>query len=532
MASYRYNNIDPFSGICEAPLFSRSEEITRFGESFVRKSTIVLSGQIVSICQGLAESHAVARQLVSNFASNFKTFKILEGSTELLSADSVLIESIDFPDSRFAGIIPFQITIGIYDCSPGSLAVTDLRDEYSFDEKDGCIVSITHNLSCRGLNVEGLDPVDAARGFLSDRSGWNFTGNPFGYSVSSPISISKTQSINKLTGVASQTEIYSFDRSNTSGSPFYIMEYSITADERDGVVYVGAEGSIVGAEEASILDVHAYFSTINLYLICNTEYKYQFSTGENLDTAAQSFSVTDNPDSSSLSFSVSYKNSPQNDPFLIPVFTYSDSNDGVICFSADITIKSKFGCVSERLQKTSNYYKNTDWFSYVNAKFLQYGYSGNLANKPKSKGYSVDNETGDILLSLTFCNDVSDVCSDDVSNFQYTLSFSPPITQFSESPALEGEGCYYIQNLGYLSRAGFGINGSCVFSKCVSVEEGKSRVMTRVNQILVEYFSATDIILEAGNIEFSDDKTVASFSFSWSGKQAKGLSDTYIFAEF
>jgi hypothetical protein len=49
---------------------------------------------------------------------------------------------------------------------------------------------------------------------------------------------------------------------------------------------------------------------------------------------------------------------------------------------------------------------------------------------------------------------------------------------------------------------------------------------------MIEYFDASDIILDEASIDVSTDGSVISFSFGWNGIQPQGLSDPYVFATF
>ena len=530
---YLYNGINPFTGICEPPLLSRSEEILRFGTNYITKTSFVLSGQInIGQCSTLQSSYNKTKALIVAFASNFKSFEITENSTQIFLSDSAFIESIEFPESLFLGIVPFQIKISCYQFDDESFPVLDQREEFSFSEEDGCLVSITHTVSCRGTPIGGNDPITVAKDFVAARTGYTGFSGPYGYSVTSPILKSRTENVNKMTGEVTLTEVFVFDKSNSSGSSSFILSYTTEVSEKDGVANVTISGTLQGSVDSSISAVRTHFSSINLYSICNTEFQSTFSTSENLEIFPTNISSSEDIDAKQISFSISYRNSPQGDVFLVPTFTYSNNKDGVVCFTADITIRSLFGCPSFRLTKTQQRYKETDWFSYIYGKYIEYGYSGFLSNTPKSKSYSIDHESGDISFSMTFCNDTLESCIGGFTNFKYSLAFSPPIPQFSEFPSVDGEGCYYVQDLNFLSRGKFSINGTATPSKCLTVNETKSKIAIEANKLMVEYFQASDIILEAQNIEISDDKTVVSFSFSWNGLQPQGLDNQYVYATF
>lgn len=534
-AYYKYNGTDPFEGVCEPPLFSKSVSTTRFGPSrFVTKNTFVLSGQIVTRCADtLTSAHQITKNLILKFAQNFKTFEIW-GDALLHSVPAAFIESIQFPESKYSGIIPFQITISNYD--GGLDFITDPRDEYTYTEENGCIVSINHNISCRAL-YNTPDYLDYARLFVTDRVGGIGPGtpgfSPYGFTLPSTTPrIVSSETVNKLTGEVSYSEKFIFDKENLSGSETYIYTKEIEISERDGTVYVSLNGKLQADVDLSIQNLRSYIlSSLDIYNDCNQEYQAAFSTGENLNPILDSFTVGEDKDSASIDFTIVYKNKSSSDPFLIPVFNYSNNN-GEVCFSANITIKSQYGTPAQRLINTKNYYAQTNWENYIFSKYTQYGYTDELSKDFTEKSFSVNNINGDISFSITYCNNKIFLCSDNISRVDYSMTFSPPIPQFSENKSLDGLGCYYVQNLGYLSRGTFSINGTCVPSKCASIESARFSISSFANRIMLENFNATDIILDSGSIDISEDKTTASFSFAWSGVQSQGLSNTYVFAQF
>lgn len=534
MVTYKYNEVDVFSGIAGAPLLSRGEEIINTGSRLARADTITLSGQLrkLTCAGGFQETYNQTKLLIQRFADNFKKFEILENGISMFSHDNAIIESISFDENRFYDLIPFTIRIICYqDDYAGSYGVLDPSESFEYSEDDGCLVTITHTISARGIN-NSTDAFINAKNFVTNLSGLSNLFDPAGYSVTDsdlPILIKRSENSDKLSGQYSLTEVYLFDKANNADDGRHVLNYSTDLSESNGDISVSIQGRLKGSVSSEFQTMRGNFSVIDFYTIANTEYSNKYSG--NLTPTPVGFSVTENSDEVSIDFSISYRNNGTTDPYLIDTTTITSDSDGNSCIRVELIIRSDYGCPNTRLAKTKAYLDTFDLDAYVDARWLLYGDGSTLGNVPSSKSLGVNNENGDITVGITYCSNNFEDCGC-LENFNYSMSFSPAIPQFSGEASYQGEGCYYIQDLKYDSRSKFSVDGSARPSKCCTLEETKSQIYTRVNQIMIEYFDATDIILDQASIEFSEDKSVVSFSFGWNGLESVLLSDEYIYATF
>ena len=375
--------------ICPTPFFSKSVSTEKFSGGFVNKKTFVLSGQVVgSKCEDSIESlHEKTKQIILNFSQNFKKFELYDNDSTVpvQSMDFAFVESIDFEQSKYVGIIPFSITISGYDSSLDQL-VSDPQEEYVYNEENGSIVSINHNISCISLYKSG-DLLEEAQEFIQSRAAKTKQSFPvpYGFQIDKyPTRLSRSQTVNKLTGKVSYSEKFIFDKENSFGNSDnaelnYVFTKNIEIDNSDGVVIVSLEGNVQGPELDNLEDIETtrqaliYAANVDPYTICNNSYKIEFSTEENLHLAPDSYRVTEDQEKNAINISASYRNIPKDDPFIKSAFSYSNEL-GTISFTADIDIVSQYGSPEERLDKTTKFYASTNWKDYILSKYIKYGY--------------------------------------------------------------------------------------------------------------------------------------------------------------
>lgn len=368
--------------ICPTPFFSRSVSTQRFGfdelnkARFVRKNTFNLSGQInLKNNQSLESAHKLTKKIILNFSESFKTFEIYENDLTLLhSMPNAFVESINFDKSRYVGIIPFTITISAYDSSLGDF-ITDIRENYSYNEDNNNIVSIDHSISCRGLESNKEDALQDAKNFISERIAYASQSGIFvsGIDLRLATRVSTSESINKLTGEVSYDEKFVFDKSSAQSHFIYKKQFEIS--ENDGIASVSLSGSVQGHDGKTLQDIRDFITeNISTYDDCNTLYKEIFQTTQNLHGHPRSISHEEDEDNLTISIRASYDNAVNlEDPLIIPSFSYSDNN-GDEFFSASIVIKSQYGSLEERLKRTKYHYSQNDWENYIFKKYIEYGY--------------------------------------------------------------------------------------------------------------------------------------------------------------
>jgi hypothetical protein len=538
MITYYYNSVDVFSGISRAPLLERSEEIIWTGNAMARIDTIILSGNIKrSDCAGgFSGAYDLTKTLISRFATNFKRFEIRDGTNTIYSCDHTIVESVTIDESKYYDMIPYRIKLLCYvDSYAESYGILEPQETWGFSENPNKTVSITHTISARGINNSNM-AIENARNFVSIFTGYSVGRAPtpvFGESsyviYSDPILISKSENINRYTGEVSITENYLWDNENRSGTN-QVLTYTTDTTVDNGFVSVSISGSLQGDMGTDISQTRVTFAAIDFYSIANSEYQAFYDPSGSLMNSPLGFSVTELAQNNKIDFSLSYQNISTTDPYIVDSTTIT-TKGYESCISVSLSIKSDKGCPSERLRKTKAYFETFDLYAYMSSKWSLYGNGRILGNTITSKSVSFDTLTGTISVGGQICCNSSEDCLC-LEGLQYSIDVKPAIPQLSEDPTFEGQGCYAIQNLKFDRRSRFSMSGSARPSKCCSEQAVKSSVISKANQVLGEYFTASDIVLESAQISISTDKTDCSFSFTWNGRELSALSDAYFYATF
>lgn len=524
----KYNNFNPFGA--RPPLISREEDyVYTPGGVGHRVDTFILEGKLsrTDCSDGFNSIFSLTKSLILAFAENFKKFEILENSQTIFSYNYAIVESISFDENKYINLVPYTIRLRcLRDKFADIYGIVDPSDNYEFSEEEGCIIQVTRTISCRGI-VNSNDAITNAKNFISSKQAYlpEFTPS---YGVVSPILVDQQESRNNNTAQVSLTQVFRYDKSNLSGNSSFIQTRIIEQKIDNGVFTVNISGEVQAGINSDMSAIRTFMSSVrnSSDVSALAEYLSYNPSGIFLSQPVEA-TISENQDTKTISYSFTYSDEAASDPYILDTTTISRSN-GKDCISCEIIIKSLIGCPATRYSKTKSYLDSFDVDSYVNVRWVLYGYSSKLSTVPQSKSISVNSQTGEIVLSISYCSDTREDCGC-LESFDYELEFTEPIPQFSEAASYQGAGCYSIQNLKYNNRAKFEISGSCKPSKCCSVEAAMSQVKTRANQLMVEYFPASDIVLDRISMEYSENLGVISFNFGWNGIKALSISNSIIY---
>ena len=515
MAEIRYNNTNPFGNY--PPLLSRVREQQKSaGGDLYYIDTFTLEGRlVVDTCDTFEEKYQSVRNLVISFSENFKKFEVIENLTTCYSYDHSIIESISFDKDKYINFIPYTIVIKCYSGNYAFDGILDPVDTYSYDDSDGCLVKITHTVSAKGIN-NSLDAISNVRNFIDSRKNYNPSYLPVGYTVSSPVLIEESESCNSITAEVSITRVYVYDKSGTAsgyGHTNIFMKNSTEQSLDGGFFNFSVKGYIQGSLGLDMAGLRAGLDMIKSVSDTNASYYYNIYNPSG-EIKLLGFSFSEEADTNKISFTINYSDSIEGDPYVVDRTSISISSKNR-CVESSLTIKSNYGCVSEKLKKNKSYLESIDIKDYILDRWALYGDGGKLGNSLINKTIQIDNLTGDVSITASLCSDVLTNCSC-IENLTYSLSGEEPLNKYSESLSYRGEGCAYIQDLNYKSRAKFGISGTFTKKKCCSEAVATNEAYTIVNLLMSKYFNATTIILESGNISKQSGQAF-SFSFTWGG---------------
>lgn len=417
-----------------------------------------------------------------------------------------IVRSISFEDNSFYNLVPYVIEI---DCirSYQNLNILDPVDQWSTDQGEDSIVTITHTMSCRGV---GPNALASAKSFLE-----NTRNNSVLFSIGTPVSslpiIFRTESQNRLTGEYSLTEVFLYNEDDPAQLAPGIITYSSDIQEGQGVTEISITGEIREnvVDQGDVLSLtRSKFDSIDWDAIAAQLY------GSSIDK--KSISVQENKQTGTVSFTLTYNSLSNNSPYLIDETTITrDLVSGRDCISLRLTVQMDYGCVGSRFVAVKTYAAALNINSILLQKWAKFGPGGNLSTTPENKSWTENPIEGSVTLSVQHCTKTSKECGC-LQNFDYTLEFNPGANQYVANPIYRAAGFYDVQNLNSKTRTRYGLTGSATVAKCCSNEQAIIELRGRVNSIGNFYFLGKDKILEEANITTTKNKESLNFSFRWS----------------
>ena len=156
------------------PYVSRSQAPVSYGNRWGQETSYTLNGQIT----GYSFDDLINKQniLLSGFARDYKSLDITEDGESVAGfpAKNCRINSVDFGGSKYANIIDYDIGIISQDESlfSGTYGVMDPSDQINISESSDGKISVTHEVSARGVPANNKSSIDNAKDFVHAHSGW------------------------------------------------------------------------------------------------------------------------------------------------------------------------------------------------------------------------------------------------------------------------------------------------------------------------------------------------------------------------
>ena len=527
---------DLFSGICETPYITQSYVPVRDNQQIGLMEEFRLEGTIVADDCSLTCSYTIPDTylgagncgtcaleeigykkylLLSSLTGQVGSFQIKEGNTSVYSGALATIQSLNFEDSNYAGLLPFSLDLKIYDenCWKQTYGVETVVDEARYVEND-CDYDVQRTISAKGFRTSATEDnsFTNAKNWVQARTGETICAPVFLPTASNLILRSQSDVANRFAGTYELTQdyIYSTGASDTGN----ILKTSFNYDSGIDFSTVSVDGTIEGGLLTNMSDLRTRFHGLDLYSLCNTH--YQRSETGSLNTGAVEFSVQENDELQSLEFNATYNNNESADPYMIDNFNYTeDYTNGRRCVTFDADILSSVCCRDFRNTKILNYYSGFDFDTHIRNKWVEYGLSGQLEPEPNTQGFNYDEYNSRINVSYTYC-EVEKTLPNCIANLDYSINFKPPLVQYSVDPSCVDSGVYIIQDLGYNRRGVFNIRGNARIDDCCDNSGAVNSLVNFINVQQSTYISGYSKIITEQNIDWNESNKNVNFSYSWS----------------
>ena len=165
----------------------------------------------------------IAAAFAGALGKNFLDFSVVGGGADFLLKNCT-VESVSFSESNYVGVVEYTVTISGFkndeDFYSANYGVIQPVDSWQYAEAGG-VVSVTHNISATGTNTGGLsNAFSNAKSFVDSRKGTSKKVNSVlmknAHPGSSMILTSSNETVNRLGGSYSITEVYSFHNNESS----------------------------------------------------------------------------------------------------------------------------------------------------------------------------------------------------------------------------------------------------------------------------------------------------------------------------
>lgn len=520
-----YNGVDVFYPQ-PTPFISLEERNIYYGELWGKEERLVMDGQITGCTFDQIFNNQVS--LLDKFGKNYQVLEIWQFkdgvSGKVFQKDLVNIESIEFPQSRWIGVLPYTITTSCYPSGyfSGAYGILNPNDSWEYEEKDNLTLDAIHTISCQGLNTSNVltNALENAKNWVYGRTGVfpsvptpNFIGNS---TPSNFLLLTINENIDRINGTYSVKEKYSNDL--TRGG-YGIIRYSTSISSGNNILTVSLNGSVQGANR-DISKTRTAFSGINPFGVASNAYQSLF--GENdLNPNILSQNINEDTYSAIINFNYIYNN--DNSPDVIFDYNVRLNSGETITAQIDGTVIARGGDLTTRFIKAQQYAATIDLYNltvpFYNT-FYPYSFSFPLNPKPISSGVSYAPSEGTVSLNAVFGN--QNQVSNGLDSFDYTITFQPSLEKLDSKPKLEavtfspGE-LYSVVDLRYRNRASILINGDSVINEGTSAADGLTLIKSKCMAIFNENTSFIKPTLDQESISIDRfDNRKISFTFAWS----------------
>ena len=528
----QYNGSDVFQDQ-PCPLISKSVSYLFAGDSRVlEQNLITLRGELTGC--GIDDLNSARQSALNVFSDSFKDLYVSGVDT----FTGVKIDSISFDESPYLQILPYTISLTHYPSGGFQIAhgVQDPVSEWSYTEGEDQTISITHNVSARGINTNfsqlGGNALDNAKDFVTGQltGAWEIP-RPYMIDTSNTnfksFLTSFSESIDKLSNTISVTRNFSTDPKDLEGN--VILRYTQQIEENEGQSPSITYNGTIDAGETGYIKYNQpkQRESSNLTQIRDRydEFKDSLET-----TNFLSERVTEDTGINRLTFSLSF-NSGDEEPSIIDDFTITvseNSDSSLFTVSINGNLSPKQGCIGTKFNDVSGAFQGDshkfqicdeiykDFYTSAHGSTQAKPYEVVLNTKPLSKNISYNQNQDRVSYTNNFDDRNLLQFQDDsnVTSFDYQMNFNPSVQAVVANPSVQGG--YILQDLGYRPRASFSMstNSQSEISSGDYIDFAKSQF----NKMTED---PKDILQESNNYNVSYSKSSSSeYSRSFHSKYA------------
>ncbi len=533
MTRILYDNNDVFLGLAPTPLFSRTAEMIRFGERWGQKHQITLRGQLTGKCLQYEDYLARQQLLLNGFRYDFKRLEIQDNAVEVTGYAFVQVEQISFESSTYAqGFIPFEITLSAYpeEYFSGQYGIIDPVDAIEFSEEEDGTFSITHTTSAKGFCTSAgtSDALENARSWVAARTGWSSQVLPsFISGIGNGVCLQElSEKTDRLNATYQVIERYLGDEFGPINNGLLRYSTDFNSGIEDGISTMSVEGQIKGCRYQDLSSLRDRYAGFNAFSQAINEF-YRITSRTDLNPNPVSKSVSEDSTNRVIGFSYVYDDDlrPKVNVIYSIDFEYDFESDGVSS-SISATVSSKGVYNSSKWDEVQSLANSINLYTVIVPHYNAYVnvVAPHLANfplnpKPISTTRSDNEFAATVSLGATYGN--APIPPPGLDGYDVSISLNPSLHKYSAQPILDGNGEYYIFDLGFRSRGNVQIQTDGIGSDSTSPESTLQILKNQTQFTQAAYFAGSRMVLDSqsyttGNAAFNKR---ASVSASYSAEQ-------------
>jgi hypothetical protein len=403
------------------------------------------------------------------FAANFKPF-----IAPNITMSGAQVQEISFGSQNYIGKVDYTVTLRDY--SGFTLGVTEPVDEVSFqDQQDGSVI-INHRISALGISTSGdaNAAFNSAKSFVLGRTGTSTINSLTTSFINAAnkahvYAVSQQESINRLAGTYSVTEVFRYDPlrdvvSNTCRR----FSVELNSGINDDYMQTTVNGIYQVGKDAYDSGLFAQVSQSELYNVAST-----MVVGLNpapLSFNVESESASQNLYTRTLNVRAVFDNSPIGSFFDYDFEAAKDYHNGVTQLNIRGAIMGSGRHVRRKFQSAKAFFDlvmggSDGAKSYIYNAAISgasaLGYTAYSFN-PQPKALSIAFNSGQGVITINASFDDGPFVSG-YSEFGWQASSDCGLNVFKPHPSANLNGSYVIQDLGIINRTSVSIVGNFAF---------------------------------------------------------------------
>jgi hypothetical protein len=540
-----------FTFSAPTPYVSRDHEnIDYGGDRWGATTNITLNGQIYLYNnQNLSDNarfqalNAKKDAIINAFSSDFGTLTV-DGT----SFEGCILQSINFSDNGYGGIVDYTITLKAYELSSfkANNKVLEPVDKFSFTEGEDGFIALTHTISAKGFNTNNsaTDAFANAKTFVDKRKGLGKkpTTTLIGNTGATPVLVSVSESVDRFSGTYSVTENYRY-HSDPDFNGDFLTKYTISKAKSvdNGITTVSIQGEIKSRkvnysyENSSNVDpgdnatmelLMAEFERVSWHEVCQQESglpanslnddPVTFSTNQDERARLLTFNIAfDNDTLYQDAADLGFGNNGAYYDFSLSVDT--DEMSSITTVGLSGVIKSR-GTLEGRNANAKSLLGTLIASNYgtlkTEAQNFYQDITGNenftLTNLPHSVSINKNIFNGTISLSVQF-TDKNFYPSYDIVDSDYQIAVTPALNQYSSRASCNKVGSYIIYDVAANSReiVGISVNGKLMNFSSTDISIAKKEFNSIMNGFRNDYVDGTVQRLDSeGFVEGEQDHSI------------------------